>query len=232
MKILVTIAARGGSKGVKNKNIRALCGKPLIAYTIEQARKWGKASKVLVSTDSAEIAAAAKKYGAEAPFLRPAELSSDTAPKVPVIRHAWSEAEKLYGEAYDFVVDLDATAPLRLIADIEASLKKAVEKKSAVLFSVVPAHKNPYFNMVELENGVARLCKHLNSPITRRQDAPKVYAMNASLYFYHPDFLKTNPKSLFTDQTLIYEMDDVSGIDIDREIDFQLVEFLMQKGLC
>ena len=232
MKILVTIAARGGSKGVKNKNIRALCGKPLIAYTIEQAQKWGKASKVLVSTDSAEIAAAAKKYGAEAPFLRPAELSSDTAPKVPVIRHAWREAEKLYGETYDFVVDLDATAPLRLIADIEASLKKAVEKKSSVLFSVVPAHKNPYFNMVEVDGeGWAALCKKLPGTVKRRQDAPAVYDMNASIYVYSREFLLGESLTVLTDNSAVHVMDELSGTDIDREVDFKFVEFILKEGL-
>src|SRR3990167_9002788 len=228
MNILVTIAGRGGSKGVPDKNIRPLAGKPLIAHSIEQAKKWGRAKHIVVSSDSQKIIEVAKKYGALAPFVRPNELAGDTADKLSVIRHALEE----YETKYELVVYMDITAPLRKKNDLENMYQLFTQKKPKLIFSVVTAHKNPYFNMVELENGVARLCKHLNSPITRRQDAPKVYAMNASLYFYHPDFLKTNPKSLFTDQTLIYEMDDVSGIDIDREIDFQLVEFLMQKGLC
>lgn len=232
MKILVTIAARGGSKGVKNKNIRELCGKPLIAYTIEQALKWGKASKVLVSTDSAEIAGAAKRFGAEAPFLRPPELSTDTAPKVPVVRHAWREAEKLYGETYDFVVDLDATAPLRKIADIEASVRTAVEKKSATLFSVVPAHKNPYFNMVELgAGGWAGLCKKPAAGVTRRQDAPEVYDMNASIYVYSREFLAGGSPTVLTERSAVHVMDELSGVDIDREVDFKFVEFLIKEGL-
>ena len=232
MKILVTIAARGGSKGVKNKNLRELCGKPLIAYTVEQALKWGKASKVLVSTDSAEIAETAKKYGAVAPFLRPAELSSDIAPKVPVIRHAWREAEKLYGETYDFVVDLDATAPLRRIGDIEASLKTAIEKKSSTLFSVVPAHKNPYFNMVELDGkGYAKLCKKLDAGVTRRQDAPKVYDLNASIYVYSREFLSGDSQTVLTDRSAVHVMDELSGTDIDREVDFKFIEFIIKERL-
>ena len=232
MKILVTIAARGGSKGVKNKNIRELCGKPLIAYTIEQALKWGKASRVLVSTDSPEIAEMAKKFGAEAPFLRPQELSTDTAPKVPVIRHAWCEAEKLYGETYDFVVDLDATAPLRRIADIDAALKTALEKKSSTLFSVVPAHKNPYFNMVELdENGLAKLCKKLGESVKRRQDAPRVYDLNASIYVYSREFLLGDSPTVLTDRSVVHVMDELSGVDIDREVDFKFVEFVIKEGL-
>lgn len=232
MKILVTIAARGGSKGVKNKNIRPLLGKPLIAYTIEQAIKWGKASKVLVSTDSSEIAEAAKKAGAEAPFLRPAELSGDAAPKVPVIRHAWREAEKLYGERYDFVVDLDATAPLRKIADIEACLKTAQEKKPLMVFSVVPAHKNPYFNMVELDSDDwAKLCKKLPDSVKRRQDAPKVFDMNASIYVYSRAFLEGDGLTVLTDRSAVHVMDELSGTDIDREVDFKFVEFILREGL-
>lgn len=232
MKILVTIAARGGSKGVKNKNIRELCGKPLIAYTIEQALKWGKASKVLVSTDSLEIAETAKKFGAEVPFLRPPNLSTDTAPKVPVIRHAWSEAEKIYGETYDFVVDLDATAPLRMLADLEASLKTAVEKQSNMLFSVVSAHKNPYFNMVELDSaGYARLSKKLKETVTRRQDAPKVYDLNASIYVYSREFLMGDSITVFTDKSVVHVMNELSGVDIDREVDFKFVEFLLKERL-
>jgi len=232
MKILVTIAARGGSKGVKNKNIRELCGKPLIAYTIEQALKWGKASKVLVSTDSVEIAETAKKFGAVAPFLRPPDLSTDTAPKVPVIRHAWREAEKIYGETYDFVVDMDATAPLRTLADLEASLKTAVEKRSNMLFSVVPAHKNPYFNMVELDSaGYAHLSKKLKETVTRRQDAPKVYDLNASIYVYSREFLMGDSITVFTDKSVVHIMNELSGVDIDREVDFKFVEFLLKERL-
>lgn len=232
MKILVTIAARGGSKGVKNKNIRPLLGKPLIAYTIEQALKWGKASKVLVSTDSADIAEAAKIAGAQAPFLRPAELAGDAAPKVPVIRHAWREAEKLYGEKYDFVVDLDATAPLRKIADIEACLETAKARKPLMVFSVVPAHKNPYFNMVELDGeGWARLCKRLPDSVKRRQDAPKVYDLNASIYVYSREFLEGDGLTVLTDRSAAHVMDELSGTDIDREVDFKFVEFILKEGL-
>jgi CMP-N,N'-diacetyllegionaminic acid synthase len=232
MKILVTIAARGGSKGVKNKNTRDLLGKPLIAHTIEQALKWGKAARVVVSTDSPDIAAAAKKWGAEAPFERPAELATDTAPKVPVIRHAWREAEKLYGEKYDFVVDLDATAPLRRIADIDGALKTALEKKSLTLFSVVPAHKNPYFNMVELDgNGWAGLCKKLPAGVTRRQDAPAVYDLNASIYVYSREFLEGAALTVLTERSAVHVMDEMSGTDIDREVDFKFVEFILKEGL-
>lgn len=227
------IAARGGSKGLKSKNIRPLCGKPLVTYTIEQALRWGKAAHVVVSTDSPEIAQEAKKCGLDVPFMRPQSLSTDTSEKIPVIRHAWRQAEKIYDEIYDFVIDLDVTAPLRKIADIQGALGIAVAKKSLVVFSVVPASKNPYFNMVEVsESGIAVLSKHLVRPITRRQDAPSVYAMNASIYIYSREFLKEEQYvSLFTKRTYVYLMDEMSGIDIDGEVDFRFVEFLVKEKL-
>lgn len=233
MNILLTIACRGGSKGVKNKNIRDLLGKPLIAHTIEQAQNWGRATKIVVSTDSPEIAEVAKKAGALVPFERPAELATDAAGKLPVIRHALNECEKIYGERYDLIVDLDATSPLRHRDDLENCYKIFTENKLSTLYSVVKAHKNPYFNMVELDsNGRPHLCKQLPAGVKRRQDAPPVYNMNASIYFYARDFLKDEKNvSPFSDNSMIYEMDELSAFDIDREIDFQIVELILSKGL-
>ncbi|OGS08959.1 MAG: hypothetical protein A2270_04645 [Elusimicrobia bacterium RIFOXYA12_FULL_51_18] len=232
MKILITIAARGGSKGVKNKNIRSLCGKPLIAHTVLQALKWGKAARVVVSTDSPDIAAAAVKAGALAPFMRPAELAGDAAGKIPVIAHAVRKCEELYGEKYDYVIDLDATAPLRKVTDIDLAFNKAVAEKKQVLFSVVPAHKSPYFNMVELDaEGIARLSKKPASPILRRQDAPAVYDMNASIYVCKRAFFETDPVTYFTENTGIYVMDRISGHDIDTEEDFRFIEYLVKEGV-
>src|SRR3990167_2012413 len=185
MKLLLTIGARGGSQGVPHKNIRPLLGKPLIAYTIEQAKNWGRADKIVVSTDSPEIAAVAKDYGAEVPFVRPPELATDTADKLPVIRHALQECENIFQERFDLIIDLDATSPLRQGEDLERCYELFLKKKPDVLFSVVRAHKNPYFNMVELTSeGYAVLSKTLPNPVHRRQDAPLVYAMNASIYFF------------------------------------------------
>lgn len=233
MNILVTICARGGSKGVKNKNIRKLMGKPLIAYTIEQALTWGRASEVVVSTDSDEIADVAKKYGALVPFIRPKELATDTADKLAVIRHALLESEKIYNANFDIVIDLDVTSPIRSVEDIENCYNLFQDKRPKVLFSVVHAHKNPYFNMVEVDsNGYAHLSKLLTGNIHRRQDAPIVYSMNASIYIYDSAFLRDEKNtSIFTNSSTIYEMGDLSGVDIDREVDFKFVEFLVKEGL-
>jgi CMP-N,N'-diacetyllegionaminic acid synthase len=231
--ILIFIGARGGSKGVKGKNIRSLAGKPLIVHTIKQALKWGKAKRVVVSTDSPNIAKIAKQAGALVPFLRPAQLASDKAPKLLAVKHCLAECEKLLDDNYDIVVDLDATAPIRSIKDLDACLRLFLKYKPTTLFSVVSAHKNPYFNMVEeKKDGRIELCKKLPGRIVRRQDAPKVYAMNASIYFYQRDYLaNTENPSPITNNSRVYVMDELSGVDIDREIDFKFVEFLVKEGL-
>jgi CMP-N-acetylneuraminic acid synthetase len=233
IKILVVVAARAGSKGVKNKNIRDLLGKPLVAYTIEQVIKWGKFHKFIVSTDSPEIARIAQSYGAEVPFLRPPELATDTASKLDTLRHALGEAEKYYNTKFDAVLDLDVTSPIRTINDIDNIVSLFKEKKADCVFSVVKAHRNPYFNMVEKKSdGTVIICKQPPKVIERRQDAPLVYEMNASMYVYDREFLLgALSNTLFTDKTYAYEMSQVSGVDIDREIDFKYIEFLVKEGL-
>ena len=233
MNILVLIAARSGSKGLKNKNIKSLCGQSLIGYSIKQALAWGKADKVVVSTDSLEIASVAKDFGAEVPFMRPAELATDIMGKIPVIRHGWEQSEKLYKKEYDYVIDLDATAPMRKITDIENAYNLAKENGALIVFSAVSAFKNPYFNMVELDqNGIAALSKTIDPPVRRRQDAPKVYSMNASIYVYSREFLSQQKyENLYTERTHIYLMDELSGVDIDDELSFKYVEFLIKEGV-
>jgi len=226
MKVLGTICARGGSKGVKNKNIRDLDGKPLISYTIEYFRKWGNADRIVCSTDSKKIADVAKEFGAEIPCMRPAKLASDNAFKLHVLQHIVKFCEKQDDVKYDVIVDLDPTAPLRKQFFLKEALKKFIESDANNLYSVCRARKNPYFNMVELDKrGYAQLCK--DSTVVRRQDAKPVYEMNASIYIYNRDFLlKTN--TLHSDKTIIYEMPDNVSIDIDNEIDFLFIEFLLK----
>lgn len=233
MNILLTIAARGGSKGVKNKNIRNLRGKPLIAHSIEQAKRWGKAKAVVVSTDSDEIAGVARQYGADVPFARPAELATDTANKIEVLRHALVESEKHYGMKFDAVLDLDATAPIRTIEDIDNIVRLFEERKPDCAFSVVKSRKNPYFNMVETEpDGTVSVCKKVTAHPDRRQDAPSVYSMNTSLYVYKRDFLVDEGNKLpYDKKTIVYEMPEISAVDIDSELDLKYIEFLVNEGV-
>lgn len=233
MNILVVIAARGGSAGVKNKNIRLLNGKPLIAYSINQALKWDKTTKLIVTTDSEDIAEIARNYGAEVPFLRPKELAKSTTPKVPVLRHAFRESEQIYGIRFDILVDLDATAPIRRVEDLDNCLEIFLKESPKTLFSVVEAHKNPYFNMVEKgADGYAQLIKPVEPPIVRRQDTPKVYSMNASIYFYSREFMLNDKYEVpVTDRSSFYIMPDESRVDIDSEMDFKYIEFLVKEGI-
>lgn len=228
MRILGTICARGGSKGVKNKNIRILQGKPLIAYSIEALKKWNKAERIIFSTDSLQIQEIANKYGAETPFLRPPRLATDSASKIDVLKHLIKYCEK-EDEKYDIIVDLDPTSPLRKVNDIDNAFNKFIASDADLLFSVYKAHKNPYFNMVELvDSNYATLCKKTEGIINSRQRAPAVYSLNASIYIMNWDFI-LNTTDFLSGKNIIYEMNDIS-IDIDREIDFQFVNFILKEG--
>jgi CMP-N-acetylneuraminic acid synthetase len=233
LNILCTICARGGSKGVKDKNIRPLLGKPLIAYTIGQALRWSKARRIIVSTDSARIASIAKKYGATVPFMRPKKLAADDASKLLSVRHALIKCEKLFKERYDIIVDLDVSSPLRTVRDLDNCLQVFIKKRPQTLFSVVKAQRNPYFNMVEIKkDGFAKLCKQAPRKIVRRQDAPQVYSMNASIYFFRRDFLLDFKNTLpFSSRSVVYDMDDLSAHDIDSEYDLKFIEFLLKERI-
>jgi CMP-N,N'-diacetyllegionaminic acid synthase len=226
--VLCTICARGGSKGVKNKNIKELGGKPLIAYTIEQAKASKLFEHIVISTDSDAIADVAKTYGAEVFFKRSDEMASDTAGKLDVIRDAFMRSEAYYQKQYDYLIDLDATAPLRSVEDIKNSFAQFLKDDNDNLITGVHARKSPYFNQVEVgEDGIVGLSKKPVKPILRRQDAPKVYDMNASIYIWKREVI-LEEKTLFLEKTGLYVMPEERSIDIDTELDFKFVEFLMK----
>ena len=228
--ILCTICARGGSKGVKNKNIKELNGKPLIAYTIEQAKASGLFEHIVISTDSDDIANVAKQYGAEVFFKRSSEMASDTAGKLDVIKDAFERSEKYYNKTFDYLIDLDATAPLRIAEDIINSFKQFKENDNDNLITAMPSRRSPYFNLVEQDkDGKVYLSKKLDNSIVRRQDAPKSYDMNASIYIWKRDII-LNENSIFLEKTGLYVMPEERSIDIDTEFDFKFVEFLIKEN--
>ena len=230
MSILCTICARGGSKGVPGKNIKLLNGKPLIAYTIECAKKWGKADKIIVSTDDDKIAEIAREYGAETPFIRPKELANDNSGKLGAIKHA-VQFLRDKGERYDIIIDLDVTAPLRKIEHVQGALDLFLNNNVNNVYSVCEAHRNPYFNMVELNNNNrVELSKSLGKSVLSRQVAPKVYDMNASIYVYDVNFLM-NTDICHSDNTMAYIMPKEYSMDIDCELDFRYIEFLLKEGV-
>ena len=228
-KILCTICMRSGSRGIKNKNITKINNKPLFLYSLEQAVKSKLFSRIVISTDSKKISNLVIKKGYEIFFLRPAYLSKDNSPKVPVIRHALLKAEKYYKEKYDHIVDLDVTSPLRKIVDIRKSYNTFVKSNSSVLVTVSPANKNPYFNQIEYRNNRYNLVKKMKLNISRRQDAPKVYDMNASVHIWNRSFLlKSN--NLFPKKTSIYIMPPERSCDIDNHINLEFVKFLLNRN--
>ncbi|MCW6037898.1 acylneuraminate cytidylyltransferase family protein [Spirulina subsalsa FACHB-351] len=229
MKRICTICARGGSKGVKNKNIRQIAGKPLIAYTLEQAQVSQLFEVIAVSSDSPEILDIAHSYGINVLIQRPSELATDEAPKLPVIRHCVEQVEKNLNEKFDIVVDLDATSPLRLPEDIQEAVHQLESKKLGNIITGSPARRSPYFNLVELkDNGVVQLVRPHSTAIVRRQDAPPCFDMNASIYVWQRDVL-FNSSTLFNPDTQLFVMPQSRSIDIDSELDFEVVEFLLKK---
>lgn len=234
MNILITICARGGSKGIPGKNIKLLAGKPLIEYTIDIAKKFAiKYPAVLAfSTDDQGIKDVAAKAGLSTTYHRPEELSSDIASKVETIQDLILFNEKTIGQKYDFILDLDVTSPLRTIEDLEKAFRLLLENKNALnLFSVNPASRNPYFNMVEEnENGFYSLIKKPTSAaLSTRQAAPKVYDLNASFYWYRREFFDQKNKSVITDKSLIYVMPHIC-FDLDHSIDFDFMNFLLSNN--
>ena len=231
MKRLCTINARGGSKGIKNKNIRPLLGKPLIAYSLEQAKASGLFKCVAVSSDSAAILEVAKAYGADYVIQRPEELATDQAPKLPAIRHGALESEKLTKTTFDTFVDLDATSPLRSIEDIQGSVALLESQGASNILTGTPARRSPYFNLVEVAaNGTVALAKKLEVPVFRRQDAPACYDLNASIYVWNRSGL-LQETNLFLPGTRLFVMPEERSHDIDSELDFKIVELLMAEQL-
>ena len=241
MNILCIICARGGSKGLSNKALRKINNKPLISYTIRQAIKSKIFSEIIVSTDSKKIQNISKNYGAKSWFLRPKNFSSDKSSKLLAVRHALIESENFFNKKFHICFDLDITSPLRNDDDIKNSLKKFKRSKCNNLFSVCLAKKNPYFNMVEKYKNSIRIVKFKKETnkysrsfssdfnIIRRQDAPIVFEMNASIYIYKREAL-INRHKLINNKTGYYVMPRNRSIDIDDIYDLKLVKMLMKKN--
>jgi len=233
MNILFTICGRAGSKGVRNKNIRNFRGIPLVKYTIAAAYLFkDKHSEynvdICVNSDSDELLNMSSKYSDIVAIMRPNQLAQDDSPKVPVIAYSVKYMEKMKEKTYDYVIDLDITSPLRKLEDIENALAKAMANDDAdVVFSVVHARRNPYFNMVEDKDG--KMQKIIKSNFVTRQQAPKVYDMNASIYCYKRDSLMNIFKnSPFDGNFDIIIMKDTGVLDIDSEEDFDLMQILAE----
>lgn len=229
--IVGAICARGGSKGVRRKNLRMLNGKPLIYYTVECARQCHRLDRVVVSTDDEEIAQAARQYGAEVPFMRPAHLAQDDSSKWDVFRHLVETLESLEGRRVDILVDLDTGVPLRQPEDITKCIEALIESDADVVVTAYEPERNPYFNMVEVgADGYARISKPLEEPITRRQDAPNVYGLSPAVYALRRDALWKYGHWAHS-KMKISLLPRERAVDIDTELDFRFVEFLMANKI-
>jgi CMP-N-acetylneuraminic acid synthetase len=232
MNATAVIFARGGSKGLPGKNIRPLGGKPLIAWSIEHALAVKRIDRVLVSTDSAEIAAVARHHGAEVPFLRPAELARDDSPEWLAWRHALNYLHESSGRFPDAMVSVPPTAPLRLPVDLEMCLDEFERGDADVVVTVSDAHRSPYFNMVKRHaDGTVGLVIPPTSTITRRQDAPVVYDMATVAYVARPEFVM-NHLGIFAGRVRAVTVPTERAVDIDTLLDFKIAECLLEvRGL-
>jgi len=227
--MICTICARGGSKGVKNKNTRMIAGQPLIAHSVQRALESGFFKYVAVSSDDPAILAAAKDAGANILVQRPDALATDSAAKIPAIQHCFLDVERQTGETFDHVIDLDATSPLRTIDDIKAVIEILHQTGVGNVITAAPARRSPYFTLLECdENGVPHLSKTAPVTVVRRQDAPPCYDMNAAVYGWTRASLLEGD-SLFGPDTRLYVMPEDRSIDIDSELDFRIVEMLLTE---
>ena len=229
MKPICIIAARGGSKGVPKKNIRLLCNKPLIAYSIENALKSKLFSHVIVSTDDVEIAKISKQYGAKIPFMRPKNLAKDTTAMVEVLIHAVTKLNSL-GYNFDIFVNRDCTVPFLRNSDMASSIKLLKKNKCNAVYGVYLQHFNPYFNMVETDsNDYVKFSKKIKIKPTRRQDAPKVYQLNGLFVYDTKQFMKY--KNQYPPKGMMFEIPSETGLMIDTELEFRTAEIMIKDKL-
>lgn len=229
--MLAVIPARGGSKGLAGKNIRPLAGLPLIAHSIALAKLCPQITRLVVSTDAEDIAAVARHFGAEAPFMRPAELAQDDTPMWPVLRHALQTIEQDENRQYDFLLLLDPTSPGRLPEDIAGALKKLqTQSKAAGIIGVSQPEFNPIWHCVVEENGWMKNLIDAARKYNRRQDIPAVYRINASLYIWRADFVR-RARAWRQAPQLIYEIPEARAVHIDDLHGFEMAELMIHHGL-
>lgn len=220
--VLAIIPARGGSKGVPRKNIRLLAGKPLIAWTIDEANKSKYIDRLILSSEDEEIIKVAREYGCEVPFKRPVELAQDDTPGIESVIHSLDTLE----EKYDYVVLLQPTSPLRTVEDIDGCIQYCIMTESHACVSVTKAQQSPYwmYNLGD-DMKLKPFVQH-DGRINRRQDLPEVYMLNGAVYVAEYGFIVEN-KSFLTEETVGYIMLGEKSVDIDTGNDFKLAELIL-----
>lgn len=229
--ILFTICARGGSKGIPGKNIKPVGGRPLIAYSIETAKKLAPefGADIELSTDSDEIRRVAAECGLDSSYRRPDFLANDTCGKPEAIRDVMLYAEKRYGRRYDYVVDLDVTSPIRTPEDVRECIRMIEANPEALtIFSVSPCARNPYFCQVE-DKGEGFFGVVCDGIFKSRQESPKVYDMNGSIYVYRREALDRDLPRAVTPRSIVYEMPHIC-FDLDEPEDYDYLTYLVDTG--
>jgi CMP-N,N'-diacetyllegionaminic acid synthase len=217
-KVLAIIPARGKSKGLPRKNVLDAGGKPLIAWTIEAAQKSHCITKVILSSDNAEIISVARDFGCDVPFVRPAALATDTASTLDVVLHAMDQVM-----GYDFVITLQPTSPLRTASDIDAAFDTMIASGAPSCVSVCEVNETPYWMFSLGRTGKLNRLIDLPYDIHRRQDLPKSYKLNGAIYIIAADVLRKT-KSFTSNETVAYIMDRSVSIDVDTQFDFERIK--------
>ncbi len=226
-KILAIITARGGSKGIPQKNTRELLGKPLIAYSIQAALQSRTLNKIIVSTDNETIAHISKKYGAEVPFLRPKHLATDTATSLSVLQHAVSYLAEKEGYLADIIVCLQPTSPLRSAGDIDQAVTLCMNTGADSVVSLCKVEHHPYWMKKVVEGRVYPLMEVDDEEYPRRQDLSPAYQLNGAIYVTRKKILMEEERVL-GEHTLAHIMSQERSIDIDTPIDLKLAELIMK----
>ena len=233
--VLGVILARGGSKGIPNKNIYPLNGHPLISYTIAAALKSGILERLVVSTDSKEIATVAKKHGAEVPFMRPEELSGDEVPSNEALQHAVKESEKFYGTTFDYVVETPCVAPLRDHDDIKNAVSKLMDTDADSVISVTQMQDKHPVRMKRIVGDMLEdFCSEYSegeSGSFRRQDLEPCFIRNGAIYSMKRDTIVLHC-SRWGNVIRPYIMPEERSVNIDTTMDLKLAEQLISEGRC
>jgi len=221
--ILAIIPARGGSKGIPRKNIKSIAGKPLIVWTIEEAKKSRYIDKLILSSEDDEIIKVAEEWDCEVPFVRPKDLALDETPGIEPVIHAIATLN----QRYDYICLLQPTSPLRKVLHIDQCIKKCIDMETNSCIGVQEVDKHPYWMYkINKEEKLEPLFQEMK--LTRRQDAEKVYAINGAIYFAKTDFI-LNENSFIGHNTSAFLMDKISSIDIDDMSDFQYADYLLKR---
>lgn len=233
--ILGIIPARGGSKSIPRKNIKLFLGKPLIAWAIETLKQSGAVSRVIVSTDDLEIAEVAKKYGAEVPFMRPADIAQDFTPTLPVLQHAVSWLRENEGYAPDYVLLLEPTSPSKRPFHVRDVVKMLVQSEVDSVISVaeVPGVFSPHWQIKVADEGRTEIFtgESFKKVIRRRQDLPKTYYRNSSIYAFRPELLFSDDPSFYGEDVRAYITDSKYAFDIDTPEDWEIAARQFKKIL-